>query len=84
MPPKKWRIVYPGAPETDEFRSLVKTYEFVDALRRTYQASLRPPSALYEPVPNPNIKLTVQVDEGLGAGWELYEHIDFAAETTGG
>lgn len=66
MAAKKWRLVYPGAPEVDEFRSERKAYEFVDSLRTAWVAG------------GPTGALTVQIDEGFG--WQPYEHINFAEE----
>jgi hypothetical protein len=66
---KKWRIVYPGHPDDcDEFRSQKATYDFVDSLRSAWAAG------------GPTGSLTVQVDEGLGFGWQPWEHINFAEE----
>ncbi|MEU4558433.1 hypothetical protein AB0F72_08585 [Actinoplanes sp. NPDC023936] len=71
MPPeKKWRIVYPGTRNVDEFTSLVKTYAFVEALRNAWAAGQHDATGT----------LTVQTDRRQGAGWEPYDHIDFAAE----
>lgn len=80
MAKEKWRLAYPGSDAIDEFRSKSAAYDFVGSLRQTYKLSLRPPSALHEPIPSPTVELTVQVDEGLGFGWEAYEHVDFAVE----
>jgi hypothetical protein len=65
---KKWRVVYPGAPEVDEFPSEVKAYVWVENLRTAWVAG------------GPTSALTVQVDEGFG--WTPYEHINFAEEAT--
>ncbi len=75
---QQWRCVYPGSPEIDEFPSKAKAYEWVGSLRHTYGLSLRQASALWDPIPNPTVALTVQIDDGLGTGWQPYEHINFA------
>lgn len=65
---KKWRTVYPGSRDVDVFPSERKTYAWVEDLRSAWAAG------------GPTSTLTVQVDEGLGAGWQPYEHINFAEE----
>lgn len=67
---KKWRIVYPGPPDTDTFASESGAYAFVDDLRSSWAAGAFKGT------------LTVQVDEGLGFGWQDNEHIDFAEEAS--
>jgi hypothetical protein len=66
MPGKKWRTVYPGSSEVDEFPSEGKAYVWVENLRTAWASG------------GPTGSLTVQVDEGFG--WQLYEHINFAEE----
>lgn len=68
---RKWRVVYPGRPEVDEFQTERKAYDFVEALRASWASGY----------PDAMGSLTVQVDERHGAGWEPYEHINFAEET---
>lgn len=71
MAGKKWRIVYPGhSGDVDQLRSERLAYEFVDAMRSSWAAG----------APGSASSLTVQVDEGLGHGWQPYEHINFAEE----
>lgn len=65
---KKWRIVYPG--HVGQFLSEKAAYEFVDRLRSAWAAG------------GPTGSLTVQVDEGLGFGWQDSEYINFAEETS--
>jgi hypothetical protein len=65
---KRWRLVYPGSPDSDTFPSEAKAYEFVESLRIAWVAG----------APGSTAALTVQVDEG--AGWQPVDHIDFAAE----
>ncbi|HEY6117205.1 MAG TPA: hypothetical protein VI172_14735 [Candidatus Dormibacteraeota bacterium] len=72
MPRKQWRTVYPGSRVTDRFPSEKATYDFVDNLRSAWAAG----------APAATGALTVQVDEGLGAGWEPCEHISFAEENS--
>ena len=67
---RKWRIVYPGRPEVDEFPTERKTYDYVEALRASWASGY----------PGAAASLTVQVDERAGSGWEPYEHINFAEE----
>lgn len=68
---RKWRIVYPGHfGDVDQFASERKAYEFVDAMRSSWATG----------APGSAGRLTVQVDEGLGNGWQPYEHINFAEE----
>lgn len=69
MARKKWRTVYAGSTEIDEFPSEVKAYVWVENLRSAWLSGGATGS------------LTVQVDEGLGLGWQPYEHIDFAGES---
>lgn len=75
---RKWRTAYPGSTEVDEFPTGQAAYDWVGSLRQTYKLSLRPPSALWDPIPNPTVSLVVEVDDGRG--WQAYEHIDFAEE----
>ncbi len=70
MAATRWRCVYPGSRETDSFPSEGKTYEWVDQLRTQWAKG------------DPTGQLTVQVDEGLGSGWQPYEHINFAEEAS--
>ncbi len=65
---KRWRCVYPGSREVDEFATESKTYDRVAEMRDAWVAG------------GPTGSITVQVDEGLGAGWQPHEHINFAEE----
>lgn len=67
---KKWRIVYPGSSDIS-FPSEANAYDVVNDMRTRWTTG----ATLVN-------KLTVQVDEGLGFGWEYYEHIDFAVEAS--
>lgn len=69
MAGKKWRTVYPGGLH-DDHRSERLAYEFVEALRSSWTAGMDDATG----------SVTVQVDERLGAGWQPYEHINFAEE----
>lgn len=65
---KQFRLVYPDGPKNTTYGSEGAAYDKVEELRKNW-ADGRLPSTL-----------TVQVDEGLGFGWQYYEHIDFAEE----
>ncbi len=70
MARRKWRVIRPGGGDENTFPSERWAYDFVDILRRNWA----------EGQPHSTGALTVQVDEGLGHGWETFEHIDFAEE----
>lgn len=67
--PEKWRVVYPGSTDIDQFPSEVEAYVWVENLRSAWLSG------------GPTGSLTVQVDEGFGLGWQPSEHINFAEET---